>query len=119
MTITATSAPPLRPPSAAASARHSASDACGLPIATSSTASGPSFRLSHAAAMSARVSVAWSASAAAAPAASGVTPSTCSIGAAEVVPKAAQSAFRSSRVGRADASPRRSGMRSGAFCPAR
>ncbi len=48
---------------------------------------GPSFRLRQPAAMSARVREAWSAPGAMR-LASGVTPSTCSMGAAEVVPKA-------------------------------
>jgi hypothetical protein len=52
-------------------------------------------------------------------AASGVMPSMCSMAAAEVVPNAAQSALRSSCVGRAVARPLIRGTRSGEARPAR
>ena len=55
VTMTITSGSRRRPAKASASARHSASEACGLPMATSSTASGPSFSIFQAEAMSARV----------------------------------------------------------------
>ena len=91
-----------RPSQSAASASHSVSEKCGLPSATSPT-SGVSALLSSAQVSASASAVTttcrsrlFASMAAASVGASGVTPATWNIGAAEVVAKAAPKAFRSS-----------------------
>ena len=106
------------PEKSSAIRRTSVTEAWGLPIATRSISRRPRLSSCHATFRSRGVICRRTASKVGGRLASGVCPAICSIGAPDVVAKAAHRAFRSSPLGSRCSSPTRSGIWSGERSPA-